>query len=227
MSQAEIEMRFTETTRMGLKASSQRYYLDRFRQMARAVSLEDYSKRQLAGKKGKQLILDYISGISKPSVRTQLAAIKRVWLNGLGLPWPIDNKTDIGKLPKVGRESTPSDQPIKEWAKALSMEKDSYLRLIWLFMAQFGWRPSHATGVRWSDVQNDERGHPSRIYAIGKGAEFKTYAPVAVPLWPDVAHALEEWRKLHTSPNGNGWILFHRELRGKLDVNRRINTFFN
>jgi integrase len=224
MNLTEVEKRFFDATRIGLKASSQRYYFDRFRKMIRVVHLGDYSKRQLAGPIGKRLILDYISTVSKPSVRTQLAAIKRVWMNGIGLPWPIDAKMDIGKLPKVERESTPPNQPVQEWAKSLSIEKDPYLKLVWLFMAQHGWRPSHATGVRWSDVRYDDLGHPCAIRTTGARAEFKTYAPVAVSLAPDVIQALEEWRKIHPNPNGNAWILPHRGLTGKLDVNRRMKT---
>ena len=72
MNLIEIEERFNQATRMGLKPSSQRYYLNRFRRMAKVVSLESYSKRQLAGPVGKRLILDYITTVSKPSVRIQL-----------------------------------------------------------------------------------------------------------------------------------------------------------
>ncbi len=224
MDLTEIETRFISATRMGLKASSQESCLQHFRKMAKETGLENYTKRQLSGPKGKTVLLGYISGIPKPSVRTSLSTIRRVWVNGMGLPWPIDNKTDIGKLPRVGRRSTPPDTPVGEWAKTLTVEKDPYLKLVWLLIAQHGWRPSHATGIRWSDIRYDERGLPFEILASGKGAEFKTYAPVAVRLAPDVSRALEEWRKLHPDPNGNGWILPYRGMTGKLDIKRRMTT---
>ncbi len=223
----EVEERFNKATRMGLKAPTQSFYLSRFRKMAKKVHLEQYTKRQLGGAKGKELILDYISTIPKPSVRTQLAALKRVWQNGIGLPWPIlDVKMDIGKLPKVQRESTPPNSIVQEWAKALAMEKDPYLKLVWLFTAQHGWRPSHCTGMRWSDVQYDANGRPCSIISTGAGSEFKTFSPVAVNLAPNVVEALENWRKVHPNPNGNGWILPYKGLTeaGKVNIARRMDT---
>jgi len=35
--------------------------------------------------------------------------MKKVWMAGLGLPWPIDRKMDVGRLPKTRREGTPDD----------------------------------------------------------------------------------------------------------------------
>jgi integrase len=224
MKLAEIEEQFIQRTKLSLKDSTRREYLDRYREMSREQNLEKYTKRQLAGPKGKQLIIDYISTVPRSSVRTQLAAIKRVWLCGLELPWPIDNKMDIGKCPKVRRLPTPPDKLVKEWGTAVAKEKDPYWRLVWLLTAQFGWRPSHSTGIRWSDIQHDELGKPYAIIAAGQDGEFKTNAPVIVTLWPDVAQALEDWRAIHPSPNSNGWFLPHRTVPGKLDTGRRMTT---
>jgi integrase len=150
--------------------------------------------------------------------------LKSVWTIGVRLPWPINNKVDIGRLPKPRPEPTPPNAPVKEWAEAIANERDPYLRLVWLLIAQHGWRPSHAVGVRWSDVQYDEQSHPYSIISSGAGAVFKSYAPVAVRLAPDVVRALEEWAKIHPDPNGNAFILPYRGLRAELDATRQMRS---
>ena len=220
---AEIEQRFLQATRGRLKASTSKTYIFWLRQFAQICNLESYTKRQLASKLGKQLILDYLQHIPRSSWRYALAGIRLVWETGIGLPWPINNKTDIGKLPKVRREPTPADSIVKEWADALSRERDPYLRLIWLLIAQFGWRPSHVTGIRWGDVKYGEDGKPYTIVAYGSQGEFKTYAPVAVRLPPDVATAIEELRKIHPAPYPENWVLSGRTRKGQIEPNRRMS----
>ncbi len=72
-----------------------------FRRFAGIVELERYSRRQLASPRGKQLILDFLERVPVLSRRYYLAALKTVWLRGIDLPWPVDNKADIGKLLKT------------------------------------------------------------------------------------------------------------------------------
>jgi len=219
---AEIEQRFLQATRGRLKASTCRMYISWLRQFAQICNLESYTKQQLAGKLGKQVILDYLQHVPRPSWRYRLAGLRLIWESGIGLPWPINNRTDIGKLPKVRREPTPQDSIVKEWADALSRERDPYLRLIWLLIAQFGWRPSHATGIRWGDVKYGEDGKPCAIVAYGSQGEFKTYSPVAVRLPPDVTTAIEELRKIHPAPYPENWLLPWRSTKGQIEPNRRI-----
>jgi len=220
---AEIEQRFLDATRARLKPSTQVDYMQRFRRFTRAFRLEDLTRRQLAGPRGKQLLLAHLAQLSKPCWQTTLSQLRSVWVSGLRLPWPIDSKVDIGRLPRPRREPTPSDEPVREWAEALAREKDPYLRLLWLLIAQHGWRPSHATGVRWGDVQRDPSGHPRAILAVGGHSEFKTYAPVAVRLAPDVVRALEGWRQLHPAPHPEAWILPWRSVNGRVRADRRMD----
>jgi len=222
---AEIEQRFLDATRARLKPSTQMAYMQRFRQFARISRLEEFTRRQLAGPRGKQLILAYIAQLPKPSWRTKLAYLRSVWVNGLGLPWPIDNKVDIGRLPRTRRDPTPPDEQVKECAAALAREKDPYNRLLWLFPAQLGWRPSHVTGARWGDIQRDLSGHPRAIYMTGQQGEFKTYAPVVAYLPPDVVQALEEWQKLHPAPYPEAYILPWRSAKGQVCASRRMDMY--
>ena len=220
---AEIEQRFLDATRARLRPSTQMDYMRRFRRFARAFRLEDLTRRQLAGPRGKGLLLAHLAQLSKPCWLTTLSQLRSVWVNGLRLPWPIDSKVDIGRLPRTRREPTPSDESVRKWAEALMREKDPYLRLLWLLIAQHGWRPSHATGVRWGDVQRNPSGHPCAILAAGGRSEFKTYAPVAVQLAPDVVRALEEWRQLHPAPHPEFWVLPWRSAKGRVRADRRMD----
>ena len=220
---AEIEQRFLNATRGRLKASTQKEYSIVFSQFARICNLESYTKRQLAGKLGKQLILDYLQHVPRSSWKYKLAGLRLIWETGIGVPWPINNKTDVGKFPKVRREPTPPDSIVKEWAEALSRERDPYLKLIWLLIAQFGWRPSHVTGIRCGDIQYDSEGHPYAIVAYGNRGEFKTYAPVAVRLPPDVAMAIEELKKIHPAPYPENWVLPFRSARGRIELGKRMS----
>lgn len=209
----QIEERLAQQTCKRLKPGTFNSYRTAFRRLFKEEGLDKYSRRQLAGPKGKQLILHHLNNhITKPAVSMTNAALCYVWEKGVGLPYPINLKDDFGKLPKTERRFTPPDATVKEWAEAMSREKDSYLRLIWLFIADFGWRPSHCRNMRWSDVLYDQEGHPYAIHASGKDHRFKTYASVLVSLPPDVAKALEEWRHIHPNPDSNGWLICQRSV---------------
>ena len=220
----EIEQRFLDATRARLKPSAQVEYMKSFRRFARVSALTGLTRRQLAGSRGKQLLLEHLDRVPRPSWSTTLTQLRSVWTIGLRLSWPINNKVDIGRLPKTRREPTPPDEAVQEWTEAVAREKDPYLRLVWLLIGQHGWRPSHATGVRWGDVRYDPSGHPYAILADGSHGEFKTYAPVAVRLAPDVIQALEEWRQLHPAPHPEDWILPWRSARGQVRADRRMTT---
>jgi len=57
----------------------------------------------------------------------------------------------------------------------------------------------------------------------GERGEFKTYAPVAVRLAPDVARALEEWQQLHPAPHPEAYILPWRSAKGQVRADRRMS----
>lgn len=191
----EVTERFRQQTMTRLKDDSAEAYLQAFRRFVKDVGLESYTRRQLSGPKGRMLILTHLDKLPKPSWRWVVAALKPVWTYGLNLPWPIDSKRDLPKLPRVRRRQSPPDAQVKTWAKALVNEKDLYLRLLWLLLAQHGWRPSHVCRLKWRNVQYDGQGKPVAIVADGVQESFKTCSPVAVRLVPDVAEALAEWRK--------------------------------
>ncbi len=213
---SEVVERFRQQTRTRLKDDSAEEYLRAFRRFAKDANLESYTRRRLSGPKGRMLILTHLDKLPKPSWRWTVAALKPVWTYGLNLPWPIDSKRDLPKLPRVRRRQSPPDTQVKTWANALANEKDPYLRLLWLLLAQHGWRPSHICRLKWRNVQYDDQGKPVSIVADGVQESFKTCSPVAARLTPDVVEALQLWKEKAEMASPDGPILPWRSVKGQL-----------
>jgi integrase len=213
---SEVTERFRQQTRTRLKADSQRDYLQAFRRFAKDADLESYTRRQLSGPRGRTLILAHLDRLPKPSWRWIVAALKVVWIYGLSIPWPIDSKRDLPKLPRVGRRQSPPDALVKTWVKTLANERDPYLRLVWLLPGQHGWRPSHVCRMKWRNVQYNDQGIPVAIVADGVQESFKTSSPVAARLAPDVVEALQQWKEKAGNLSLDGPILPWRSVKGQL-----------
>ena len=186
---------FEKGVRVRLRTDTITRYRERFTSFAKKVRLARYTRRQLAGRKGKALILGYLDQHPKGSWRWLIAMLKAFWAFGLGIPFPLDVKVDIGKLPRIQREESPPDGTVKSWAEALKHEVVTYLLLIWLLISQHGWRPSHVARLKWRNVQYDSQGKPFSIIADGTREGFKTASPIATRLAPNVAEALAEWSR--------------------------------
>ncbi len=217
--------RFANNTRLRLKeSSSQRDYRRAFARFARNGGLESFTRRQLAGPRGKALILAHLERIPLRSRRWTLAALRAVWMQGLGLPWPIDPKQDLGRLPRVDRRRTPPDTDVRPWARAISDEKDPYLRLLGLLLAQYGWRPgSQLARLKWRNVEYDPAGRPVAIVASGVDEGFKTYSSIVAWLPPDVVAAIEAWRKASPDSSPERPILPWRGTTRKVVAAREHN----
>jgi len=192
---SDITERFRQSTVVRLRKETQDTYLIVLRRFAKSANLETFTKRQLATRMGKKLILRYLEGIPVPSRRYQLAALKSLWMKGIDLPWPVDPRTDLGKLPTVGRRRSPPDVTVQAWHEAMSHEKDVYLALEWSLIAYFGWRPSHVCKLKWKHIQGDKNGYPAVIAANGAAERFKTNACIAASIPCEVAEMLVEWKK--------------------------------
>ena len=195
-----------------------------FQRFARKAGLEGYSRRQLMGKIGKKIILAYLEQVPKASWRKVIAILKMFWSVGLNMPWPVDSRQDLGRLPKIRRVESPPDNVIAEWGKALRNEKNPYLRLLWLLIAQHGWRPSHAAKVKWRNVRYDAQGRPLAIVADGTQEDFKTCAPVAARLAPDVAETLLEWKTVLGEAFPDKPILPWRAMKGEIMIGRELDN---
>ena len=208
--------RFVQASRNSLRQDSQRYYCYAFRRFAKNVGLSAYTRRQLAGQTGKQLIIRHLDTIPRNSWRWTLSVIEKVWMNGLDLPWPIDSKRDIGKLPRIRRRLTPKDEIVRTWAVALEHEPDPYYRLVWLLIAEHGWRPSHIRRIKWRNVVYDSAGKPKELYADGSKEGFKTDAPIAARLCPEVSEALTAWSNRLPFLGDENPIIPRRSAKGEI-----------
>jgi integrase len=222
----EIVERFMAQTRTRLRPSSQSMYAIIFRRFAKNVNLAQYTRRQIMGPKGRTLILQHLEIVPRPSWRCALAAMKPVWTYGLNIAWPIDNRKDLPKLPRRMQNQTPPDSIILKWKKALENEPDEYLRLMWLLIAQHGWRPSHVYRLKWRNVQRDDTGRPNAIIADGITESFKTSSPIAARLSLDVVEVLEAWEKRIGRQAPESPILPWRSLvKGKSGLIRQQETW--
>jgi len=216
----DIVDRFTQQTKPRLKEQTAREYAAAFEVFAERAHLGDLTKRQIAGTRGKQLVLEHLQHIPKTCWRWQNAALKAVWMYGLNLPWPIDPKRDFGRLPKTQPRETPPNRIVQAWADGLEHEPDPYLRLIWLFVAQHGWRPSHVGRLKWRNVRYDQSGRPTAIIADGGKEDFKTSSPIAARLCPDVADALLAWKEVASEPLPERPIIPWRWGNGKVNPSK-------
>ena len=190
--------RFKAETNNQLRQSTQEYYGSAFRAFAKFANLEDFTVRQLRGPKGNALLKDFLrSNIPQRSQRWYVAALKSVWTRAIDKGFPLDTRQDLGKLPPIQRRSSPPNEIVKEWKRGLDNERDVYLRLIWLLIAQHGWRPSHVSRLKWGNVRLDATGRPAEIIADGHTEGFKTAAPIAAALTKQVVDALVEWKAIY------------------------------
>jgi len=201
--------------------STRRSYAYDFRRFAEHARIDRYSRPQLAGRKGKYLLLDHIAALPLRSRRPALSGLASVWKFGLNLPWPIDAKADIGKLPKTRRDLTPPDSTVKTWYERLLHETNPWLQSLWLLIAQLGLRPHTVARLRWTHVRYDEQGIPCEIRANGADEGFKTFADLACNLAPDVADALVRLRKWSSNSNDADPILPWMDGWGKVKHSRQ------
>jgi len=220
----DVLRRFAETSRVRLRPSTLERCSIVFRRFAKETDLDSLTRRQLAGPRGRRILLEHLENIPRPSWQCTLAELKIVWIAGLNLPWPIETKRDVGRLPPTRRRESPPDETVKSWAGALVHEPDPYLRLLWLLIAQHGWRPSHVCRLKWHHVRTDSMGRPVTIVADGIEAGFKTAAPLATRLAPDVVEALEAWRRAAPQVLPERAILPWRSCMGRVEPSREQST---
>jgi integrase len=104
-------------------------------------------------------------------------------------------------------------------------ERDPYLRLIWLLIAQYGLRPSHVSRLRWGNIRLDSEGNQTEIVADGHTEGFKTAAPVAAALTKQVVDALLEWKAIYPGEVGSEKLILPRRLaNGQYRGPKTLNT---
>ncbi len=188
-----------------------------FRRFAKTVELHTITRRQLGGKKGQELLLEYLLGekVPAPSRRMQNAALKCIWTEGLCLPYPIVRR-QLGELPEVGRRQSPRESDVQPWIKAIEHDEDPHLRTLVLLVFQLGIRPSHACLLRWMHVRYDQDGKPEAIITTGREPGNKRMTPVKARIPPDLADALMELKRIVPNALPEDPLLMSRKRTGEL-----------
>jgi integrase len=213
----QIIVRLNQNSRHN-KASTVREYGNKFERMFESENLGQYTKRQLAGKKGKEIIINYILDEKKvrmKSRRIQIEMVKAIWTRGLEVPFPC-GRWDFGRLPEVGRRNTPNDEDIRPHIEAVEHEEDVYLKVLVLVIICFGIRPSHARLFRWHHIEW-RNGAPYSIITTGLEPENKNKVPVVARIPPILAEPLMDLMK--AIPNGlpDDPILPYRKPNGEYE----------
>jgi len=198
------------------KESTIREYAEVFKRMFESEKLGQYSKRQLAGKKGKEIIINYILDEKKvrmKSRRVQIEMLKAVWTRGLEVPFPC-NRWDFGKLPDVGRRNTPKDEEIRPHIEAVEHEEEAYLKVLVLSIIFFGIRPSHARLFCWHHVEW-RNSMPFSITTTGLETGNKNKVPVVARIPPHLAEALLNLMKAIPNSLPEDPILPYRKPNGE------------
>jgi hypothetical protein len=220
--------RFKEKTRLRLRHETSAYYVSTFRRFAKVCRLSDITRRQLSGSLGKSLLIKFFEEeIPIPSRRYVNAGMKTFWEEGFGLPYPVNSRKDLGKLPRPMRRESPQDAVIRKWVEAIRYEKDPYLRLVQLLIFQHGWRPSHASKLKWRNVRYSPDEKPCAIIANGAVEGFKTNAPIIAHLSDDVVQAILEVQQLIGTGCSENPILPFRSSKGEIfkEKEQRVDAY--
>jgi hypothetical protein len=207
-----------------LRRSSIEQYGVRIRRFARTVLLEQYTVRQLRGRKNGWLICEFLKTVPKGDWRSTISALRDFWQNGLHIDWPeAEVKAFAGRLPQTGRRFAPREHLVKPWYSAIEKEPDLYRKLTVLLIAGFGYRPDHLYKLKMEDVQTDENGNPDAIVADGRKREFKTDAWVASYLPSYVRNVLKEFNEKIGERKLDDPLIPYRHSNGRIERSRSMN----
>ena len=186
---------FRKLASLRLRGNTPRQYEYTFSRFADSVNLRTFSRRQLAGKMGRELLVRYLlEQIPAPSRRTVNASLKAVWTEGLDLPYPVLKK-DLGELPEVQRRQSPRDTEVLPWVAAIEHEEDAYLKTIVLLVFQLGIRPSHVCLLKWHHLRYGIDGRPESLVTSGREMGNKRMVPIKARIPPDLGEALIALKK--------------------------------
>jgi len=222
----EIINCFKKTAGLRLRGSTPYTYERIFRLFASAMQIEKLTKRQLAGAKGKETLLSYLldeNRVPLGSRKVINASLKSVWESGLGLPYPINSRRDLGELPPVQRRQSPRDADLLPLVKAIDHEAEPYLKTLVLIILETGIRPSHARLFRWHNVRYGPDGKPDAILTTGLEKGNKHYTPVKIRLPPDLSEALVELRRSIPDARPEDPILPQRKRNGEYETTIPLN----
>lgn len=213
---SEVKIRF-EANSGRLKDSSKADYWRYFEKFATFVRLASYTRRQLEGAKGKELLVTYLKGLSPFSRSTYGYGIKKVWRRGLVLAWPLDRED----LPPSSRRNPPGPRrpDVEPWVNAARNESDAYERAWFSVELTYGLRPvNQQAHLRRRDVVfNEVTGKPIGLVASGAEEGFKTdsYLVAGFPL--ETSDAVADWLKKHPNASSDALLFPWRSADGTVN----------
>lgn len=154
-------------------------YAGTFRAFMRTVP--DITRRQLAGPKGKRALIEFLND-KRAAYR---AGVKKIWLKGLGLAWPIDND-DLDKAPKVKQSVAPETKKVIAFHEAMMKGPDAKRQLSWLMIASYGWSPADVINLNPGEVQEW-----NGLYYISRDRE-KTGAEYLTVITTEIKELIEK-----------------------------------
>ena len=217
-----IKQRFEVMTAARLTRNKTRAsYWACFETFAECEKIARFSRRQLAGKKGRELLIAHYPHIGEPMRVFALAGIKKVWTRGLELPWPVC-RDDLPAPRRSRREAAPRREFVEQWVNASRSETDPYVKSWLLVEENGGLRPiDQAAELRIEDLLFGANDDLIGIHArAADHPGFKRDADIRQSLPPEVALALRSWLAAHPSPGPGAYVWPWRHRTGRLDVGR-------
>ncbi len=215
----EILMRHRQAKRSRAKSTLDGYG-NVFTRFWKSKKLEGKTKAQLSQQWMRQAIIDYVlDEVNPASQHRTVAAIRSVLTRGAGVPWLVVEDEDFGRFVKPNQRQAPDEEIVRRWAEKAHQIKDPLRRVLLYFTINYGWRPTHCTGMRWSNIKRDEDGKMLALVNDGREGFFKYDEPVEVALYDYEAEALEELRK-QTHAGANDFIIPNVGLLGKANKGR-------
>ncbi len=211
------------------KANSRsiKVYSRTFRRFDEAVNLERFSKQALVGKKGKELLLEFLLGHIPATGTRQItnAHLKRVWTKGLGLAYPV-TRDDLGKLRPMGENPVPCPgaQDVKPVVEALDKEPDAYTKSLIACLVEFGFRPEQLRKLKWRNLVTNSADSKRFCGFVAKGSieGFKRDSPLIAYIPDYVADALMAWHDETQNTKPESLIWPGRSKGGKIEYGKQL-----
>ena len=209
-----------------IRGGTVRHYQEAFIQFAKFSKLEAVTRRQLQGNKGHELLVDFLKTVSRPTIMNKNSCLKTFWVLGLEFKpgsYPVDLKSDIGRLPPTLKRQTPNDDLVLPWINALETESDRYLDTIIRHMFQLGPRPANICLLNNEHVVLRD-GKPFAIRTTGREPGNKNYSPTIARLPPDMVQAIIDMWALNPEHLPGNPLYPFRSHDGVISPSKRMRT---
>ncbi len=220
----DVKRRFEAMTnaRLTVARSRQEYWCAFMRMVEceKCTPVTSLTRKQLAGRKGKEVLIAHYTHVPKSTRAFVVCAIKKVWTRGLDLRWPLD-RDDLPRAPSPGRRAAPRREYVTAWVDAAREAREPYTKAWLLVELNGGLRPiDQQAELRLEDLVYNDAGELIAIHALAGRHGFKRHADIQQALCPEVAGVLKEWLKEHPSPRPDAFVWPWKDWGGHIDPNK-------